>query len=357
MDIMLPKTDQYRGNRLSVILFFFLFSSLFPAVLLTHAKDAPKNGSTSPINSNQDSKQTKDSTDQGKGIRFGVSVDLVMMYTSAFDSTGRFVSGLKQEQYKVFEDGVEQKISSFAQEDVPVTMGILLDLSGSMSKSTEKVNNAALAFIRASNPDDQVFLVGINDEAELIQDFTSDIDEIQDSLDNTVVAGQTILYDGIHLGVEKAHAGNRAKKAVVVITDGEDHTSFYKLDELVAKVQESDVQVFCVGFLRTTKDSDYKKAYNALIRISEESGGKAFFPQKIDEIHNIVNEIAADLRSQYSIGYFSANAAQDGSFRRVKISLSGQKPSDVHLRHKRGYFASKAEGSVTPKSGTTSREQ
>jgi VWFA-related protein len=355
MGIMLPKTDQSRGNRLSVILLLFLFSSLFLAVLLLHAKDAPQNSSTNPARNAPDSKSTKESTDQGKGIRFGVSVDLVMMYTSAFDSAGRFVSGLKQEQFKVFEDGVEQKIYSFAQEDVPVTMGILLDLSGSMSKSTEKVNNAALAFIRASNPDDQVFLVGINDEAELLQDFTSDIDEIQDSLDNTVVAGQTILYDGIHLGVEKAHSGNRAKKAVVVITDGEDHTSFYKLDELVAKVQESDVQVFCVGFLRSTKDSDYKRAYHALLRISEESGGKAFFPQKIDEVHDIVKEIAADLRSQYSIGYFSANAARDGSFRRVKITFSGNKSSDVHLRYKRGYFASKADVQPT-QSGTTNRE-
>lgn len=354
---MLPKTDQSRGNHSSVIPFFFLFSSLFLAVLLIHAKDAPPDSSINPARNTPDSKPTKDSTDQGKGIRFGVSVDLVMMYTSAFDSAGQFVSGLKQEQFKVFEDGVEQKISSFAQEDVPVTMGILLDTSSSMKDRAEKVNAAALAFIRASNPDDQVFLIGISKEAELLQDFTSDIDEIQDSLDNIIIAGQTILYDGIHLGVEKARSGNKAKKAVVVITDGEDNASFYKLDELVAKIQESDVQVFCIGFLRATKDSEFKRASKALIRISEESGGKAFFPQKIDEVHDIVKEIAADLRSQYSIGYFSANSARDGSFRRVKITFSSNKSSDVHLRYKRGYFASKADVPLTPKPGTTNREQ
>jgi Ca-activated chloride channel homolog len=354
MDIMLRKTEPSHRNCLFTIFFFLLISS---TVFLTYATDTPINRFTSPDPNNQDSKQSKDTpSDQEKGVRFGVAVDLVMMYTSAFDSTGRFVEGLKQEQFKVFEDGVEQKIASFAQEDVPVTMGILLDLSGSMKNSIEKVNDAALAFIRASNPDDQVFVIGINDEAELLQDFTSDIDEIQDSLDNIVVAGQTILYDGIHLGVEKAQSGNKPKKAIVVITDGEDHTSYFKLNELVAKVQESDVQIFCIGFLRATKDSDYKKAYNALVRISEESGGKAFFPQKIDEIHNIVAEIADELRSQYSIGYVSSNAARDGSFRRVKISLSGKKSSDINIRYRRGYFAPKAERPPAAKSGKTNRE-
>jgi VWFA-related protein len=349
MGIMRLKTEISLEQRISVLFLMLIISSIFSAGSVVYAEENKPNTTIRASTDAKDSKKIQDELEQSKGIRFGVAVDLVMMYTSAFDSTGRFVAGLKQEQFKVFEDGVEQTISSFAQEDVPVTMGILLDLSGSMSRSRENVNNAALAFIRASNPDDQVFLIGINDEAELLQDFTSDIDEIQDALENTVVAGQTILYDGIHLGVEKARSGNRAKKAIVVITDGLDHTSFYKLDELVAKVQESDVQIFCIGFLQDTKGAEYKKAHNALLRISEESGGKAFFPEKIEQIHSIVAEIANELRSQYSIGYISSNAARDGSFRRVKISLSGKKPSDINIRYKRGYFAPKTEVPSIPK--------
>jgi Ca-activated chloride channel homolog len=351
---MLRKAKQFPGSFFHAIFLLFLFSSLFASVLLTNARDVPQNSSSAPSSTARNSKQTANDSNPERGTRFNVDVDLVMMYTSAFDSAGRFVAGLKPERFKVYEDGVEQKISSFAQEDVPVTMGILLDLSGSMRSTMDQVNKAALAFIRVGNPEDQVFLVGFNDEAELLQDFTSDIDEIQDSLDNAVVSGGTVLYDAIYLGVEKAHSGNKAKKAIVAITDGEDRDSSYSLDELVTKVQESDVQVFCVGFLKDQakkRGSTSKKAYDALTRISEETGGKAFFPKQIDEIHNIVAEIAGELRSQYSIGYFSSNLARDGSFRRVKISLSENKAQDINLRYRRGYFASKAEVSPSPASG------
>jgi Ca-activated chloride channel family protein len=230
-------------------------------------------------------------------------------------------------------------------------MGILLDLSGSMRGKIDQVNKAALAFIRASNPQDQVFLIGFNEEVELLQDFTSDIDEITDALDNTIVTGGTAAYDAIYLGVQKAHTGNKPKKAIVVITDGEDHDSYYKLDELVAKVQESDVQVFCVGFLNAIPDKSLfghwsksvpEKARDALIRIAEETGGKAFFPDKVTDINSIVSVIAGELRNQYSIGYFSSNTARDGSFRRVKIELSGSDAANNHARYRRGYYAPKA---------------
>jgi Ca-activated chloride channel family protein len=191
------------------------------------------------------SEKSRESVDSGGGFRLGVNVDLVLMYTSVFNN------------FRVFEDGVEQKIASFSQEDVPVSMGILMDLSGSMQGEKEQVHKAALAFIQASNPEDQVFLIGFNDEAELLQDFTGDIDEISDALDNAVVTGGTVLYDAIYLGVEKAHTGTKVKKAIVVITDGEDKDSYYKLDELIAKIQESDVQVFCVR--RNRRESVFPK--------------------------------------------------------------------------------------------------
>ncbi|MDR0842850.1 MAG: VWA domain-containing protein [Acidobacteriota bacterium] len=281
------------------------------------------------------------------GFRVGVKVDLVSLYASVVDKDNHFAPGLDKSRFRILEDGVEQTIESFSQEDVPVSMGILLDLSGSMLGKIGQVNRAALAFIQAGNPDDEFFLIGFNDEVELLQDYTDDHDEIQDALENTVVAGKTHLYDAIYLGVEKAHKGTNPKRTAVVITDGNDDTSFYRLKELVAKIQESDVQVFCIGFLDEVpkknifgrwSSSEAKKYYDALVSISEETGGKAFFPRDATETHGIVAEIARDLRSQYSFGYISSNSTRDGAFRKVKIELAGKK-SDLQIRHRRGYFA------------------
>jgi Ca-activated chloride channel family protein len=287
-------------------------------------------------------------TDGLPEFRIGIKVDLVMLYASVVDKNNHFVSGLEQNQFRIIEEGVEQKIESFTRENVPVSMGIVLDLSGSMRGKIEHVNRAALAFIKAGNPGDEFFLIGFNDDAELLQDYTGDIDEISDALENTVVAGKTHLYDAIYLGVEKAQTGAKSKKALVVITDGNDDTSYYSLKELVAKIQESDVQVFCVGFLDELpgkgifsrwSNSETKKYHDALVRISEESGGNAFFPKDASEILGVVDEIARDLRGQYSIGYFSSNTARDGAFRTVKIELTEKKTDGMKIRHRRGYFA------------------
>jgi Ca-activated chloride channel homolog len=287
-----------------------------------------------------------------KGFTIEVDVGLVMMYASVFNKSGKFVGGLKKDNFKLYEDGVEQNISSFSQEDVPITMGILLDLSGSMKDKLDQVKKAALAFLQANNPQDQVFLIGFNDEVELLQDFTSDIDEITDALDNTLALGGTALYDAIYLGIQKSHAGSKAKKAVVVITDGEDRDSYYKLNELISKVQESDVQAFSIGFLNEIPDKGIfgrfsksipQKAHDALLQIGEETGGKAFFPDRLTDIHAVVAEIAGELRNQYSISYSSSNAVRDGSFRRVKIELVGTNTTNNHLRYRRGYYAPKGD--------------
>ena len=285
-----------------------------------------------------------------KGYTIGVNVDLVVIHTTVRDKGGRFVSGLKKENFKLYEDGIAQAITSFSQEDVPVSLGILLDLSGSMRTKIEQINKAALAFIRASNPEDQVFLVGFNEQVELLQDWTGEIDEITDALDNTIVTGGTALYDAIYLGVQKAHAGVKPKKAIIVISDGEDRDSYYKLDEMVAKVQESDVQIYSVGFLNAIPDKGLfgrwsksvpEKAHDALQRISEETGAKAFFPQKVSDVNAIVSEIAHELRNQYSIGYVSSNSARDGSWRRVKIALDPAVAASNQVRYRTGYFAPK----------------
>jgi Ca-activated chloride channel homolog len=354
---MPPKTSRGSNRHRSMLgmLICALYCSFIIVSYSQNPEEEPKasrNRSVKPTLEARTPNETILPKAKGKNWTIGVDVDLVMMYTSVFDKSGHFVGGLKKDNFKLYEDGIEQKIDRFSQEDVPISMGIILDLSGSMRSKIDQVNKSALAFIRASNPQDQVFLIGFNDEVELLQDFTSDVDEVTDALENTVTLGGTALYDAIYLGVQKSHTGTRAKKAIVVITDGEDRDSYYKLDELIAKVQELDVQIFSIGFLNDIPDkglfgsfskSEPEKARDALTRVAAETGGKAFFPDKLTDIHTIVAQIASELRNQYSIGYFSSNATHDGSFRRVKIEFTGVNAANTHVRFRRGYFAPKAE--------------
>jgi Ca-activated chloride channel family protein len=328
---------------------FALFSSLLFTGYTQDSEEPPKQNRrvTKP---SLDSGTAQESQEQPEGFKIGVRVDLVMMYATVTDAKDQFIGGLQKDRFRIFEDGVQQNITTFSQENVPISMGILIDLSLSMRKKIDQVNQAALTFIRANHPQDQVFLIGFNETAELLQDFTSDIDEITDSLENAAVMGSTAIYDAIYLGVQKAQTGKRPKKAIVVITDGEDRESFYSLAELLVKVQESDVQVFCIGFLNAVpkrglfggwSKSVPEKARDALQKISEETGGKAFFPASTSDLPAIVAEIARELRSQYAIGYYSTNSTRDGSFRRVKIDVSGIPARQV--RYRRGYYAPKAD--------------
>ena len=300
-------------------------------------------------NFNQNLISTQGPGREQSGYKVGVKVDLVMMYTSVFDKNGHFISDLKKGDFNLYEDGVLQEIAYFSQEDTPVSMGIIIDLSGSMMGRIEQVNRAARAFIEASNPSDEVFLIGFNDEIELLQPFTSDIDEISDALENAIVTGDTALYDAVYLGVEEAHKGKKSKKAVVVISDGVDRMSTYTLNELVSFVQESDVQIYSIflnelpdeGFFGRWRKTEGERALDALKRISQESGGKAHIPSQDNNIYDIVAEIASELRSQYSIGYFSSNEKSDGSWRRVVIKLNSDTISNPQLRYRRGYYAPK----------------
>jgi len=287
------------------------------------------------------------------GYRVGVNVDLVMVFTSVSDKKGRFISGLEKESFLLYEDGALQDITSFSQIDIPITIGIVIDLSGSMEGKIEQVNRAARAFIQASNPNDQIFLVGFNDEVELLRGFTNDVDEITDALENALTMGGTALYDAIYLGVEEANKGDKSKQAVVIITDGEDKDSVYSLKELIDFVQESDVQIFNIGFIDETPSkslfgswfkTDAEKARDALERISTESGGKAYFPEEITDIHSIVSEIATELRNQYSIGYFSSNEKRDGSWRRIVVKIDKNTVVEPQIRHRLGYYAPEDSG-------------
>jgi VWFA-related protein len=282
---------------------------------------------------------------------FGVDVNLVLLHTSVFDKAGKFVEGLRKEDFSVYEDRVQQTITTFNQEDLPVTIGLLIDTSGSMKNKIDAVTKAALLLVQASNPQDEAFIISFNTEATLLEEFTNDINDLKESLDNILVGGGTALYDAIYLGVKKAQEGHKQKKALVVITDGEDRDSQYKLSEVIDKIRESDVQVYTIGFLEPErKEGLFESRSNRKIRnkaradlelVAEETGGKSVFPQQISEVNEVVKTIAHELRNQYSIGYYSTNQKKDGSWRPVRVTLRPELAAKYKVRARSGYYAPK----------------
>ena len=279
-------------------------------------------------------------------FRVGVDVKLVSLYASVYDKKNRFVSGLDKSRFRILENGIEQKIESFAQEDVPVSMGIVIDFSGSMRGIIGQVKQAASTFLQLCKPSDEFFLVGFNDIVYLMHDYTSNINEISTVLKNTTPRGNTSLYDAVYMSVKKAESGAKPKKALIVISDGADNRSYYTLKDMLNKIQETDVQVFCIGLFAGNAQSAYAQqgavdVISILERISKETGGKAFFPSNTSKLGGVVDEIARELRGQYSFGYFSSNTTSDGAFRTIKIEMTGKNNEGIKIRHRNGYFADK----------------
>ena len=242
---------------------------------------------------------------------FRKDVDQVVLYAAVYDENGELVTGLQQKDFTVFEDKVKEGITYFGRYDVPSTSGIVMDTSGSMRGKKQLVDQATDLFLEMNNPFDELFLLAFNSEVKIDQDFTRDIDDIRDALFNQIVTGGTALYDAIYLAVEHAAAGSEPKKVVIAFTDGEDKDSYYDLEEVIEKVEESDVQVFLVAFLDQDLPDDggffgmFKSPRDtvakAMATIAEATGGKALFPRKKGDIEESFRIIANELRNQYRL--------------------------------------------------------
>jgi VWFA-related protein len=261
------------------------------------------------------------------------------------------VDGLKQENFQVFEDKALQTIKSFRHEDIPLSLGLVIDNSGSMRNKRERVNSAALAFVRESNPDDETFIVNFDDSAYLEQDFTGSIGDLVDALDNIDARGETALYDAIYLSADHVKAGKKEKKAILLITDGEDNSSKYNLNKVVEALRQSKVTLYAIGLLEEDdqrgglfKKPPSKKAKDDLVHFAEITGGQAFFPKNLDEVEDITKRIAHDIRNHYTIGYTPTNAKLDGSWREISVKVNPPKNlGKITLRAKQGYYAPKED--------------
>jgi Ca-activated chloride channel family protein len=283
--------------------------------------------------------------------QFKAEVDQVVLYASVYDAESVLVSDLKKEEFSVYENKVMQQITFFGLEDVPSSIGIVMDKSGSMRGKVDMVNQATDLFLDLTNPENELFLVSFDDEVELEEGFTRDAEDIRDGLFNLIVSGGTALYDAIFLAVDQAREGSEPKKAVVVFTDGQDKDSYYAHEELLDKVRESDVQVYIVAFLDKDLDdeggffgvfkSQREKVVKILTTTADYTGGKAFFPEAIDDLNEIFKTIAYELRNQYRLAYVSNNPARDGKWREVQVEVLDARARGLRVRSKKGYFPTK----------------
>ena len=279
---------------------------------------------------------------EGEGFVLHTDVEEVSLNCSVLEGN-RLVPDLKKENFQVFEDGVKQKLISFQHTDLPVSIGLVVDNSGSMGRKRPSVNKSALDLIEASNPQDETFVVNFSDEAIIDQDFTSDVNKLREGLSHIEAKGGTALYNAVVASADKlATAAKRPKQVIILITDGEDNASDYNLEQTIQRVRQlSGPVIYTIGLLFGDEDmsrSEVKEARHALEALSSETGGMAFFPKNIEQVDQIAAEVARDIRNQYTLGYHSTKPYTETGFRRVEVKAEGKGEGKLIVRTRTGYF-------------------
>ncbi len=271
---------------------------------------------------------------------FSADSRLVPLNVTVTDKGGHLVTNLPKSAFQVFENGAVQQIKDFKREDVPVSMGLIVDNSGSMRDKRQGVESAALALVRDSNPQDEAFIVNFNDEAYLDADFTSDIKVMEQGLTKIDSRGGTAMRDAIRMSIDHLkQKAKRDKKVILVVTDGNDNASVASLEALVHQAQQYDVLVYAIGLLTDEEKKEAGKAKRALNLLAESTGGQAFYPKDVSEVDKIAHEVAHDIRNQYTITYTPTNTALDGSFRQIRVVVKGVGAPVARTRT--GYYATK----------------
>jgi Ca-activated chloride channel family protein len=271
------------------------------------------------------------------------NTDLITLTVTVTDTYGRYVSGLSQKAFSLFDDKQQQEITYFSDDDAPVSVGVIFDVSGSMSGDKIKRARDALAkFIQTSHNADEYFLIAFNSRAQLLLDKTRNGDSVLDKLTFVQTRNQTALYDACYLGVEKVQRGAHPKRALLLISDGQDNNSRYTFNEVRRLLKESDVVLYSIGILSGGDAGSAlgMEGQGILDELSGVSGGKAFFPRSAAEMDDIFEQIALELRHQYSIGYKPKNFTNDGKWHRVKVKVSPPRGLPrLYVRSKEGYYA------------------
>jgi Ca-activated chloride channel homolog len=280
-------------------------------------------------------------TRQSGGIE--MNVEMALVNVTVTDPYSRLVTGLDKEDFKVFEDGVEQQISSFSSEDVPISIGIIFDMSGSMADKVEKARQAVIHFLRIANPQDEFFLVSFNTRAELTSGFTSSIGELQSRMLFTVAKGTTALLDAIYLGLTQMRNAHNGKRALLIISDGGDNHSRYNEKDINKFLKEADCQLYAIGIFDVNdmeRTPEERYGPSLLSELTEMTGGRVFPVSSPNDLSDIATKIGMELRNQYVLGYRPSNTRHNGTWRKIKVKLHAPKglpPLSVYA--KTGYYA------------------
>jgi len=314
---------------LAFLSLFFVVSSIAqdpPPGIPIQAQQPPPPGQSTP----------------GQGSTIKIDVNLVVLHTTVLDDRGKFADGLKQDNFRVLEDKAEQKLALFKREDVPVSMGLVVDNSGSMRDKRPRVNEAAITLVQASNPQDEAFVVNFNDDyyLDLDKDFSSSVPELKEALERIDSRGSTALYDAVIGSLDHLKKAHKDKRVLLVVTDGEDNTSRNSLEKTIREIQKTDTVIYTIGLLSEEKGKAKTKAKKALKEIAEASGGLAYFPENVEDVHNICDQVAHDIRNQYTLGYYPSNTRRDGTYRAVAVEVIPPRGrGKLVARTRNGYYA------------------
>lgn len=268
---------------------------------------------------------------------FTTGIRLVQLYCGVFDKRGRMVTDLPRESFKVYENNVEQTIRIFRREDIPISLGLVIDNSGSMRTKRQKVEAASVRLVKTSKRNDEVFVVNFNDDAYLDQPFTSEISKLEEGVARIDSRGGTALRDAVSMSIDHLKAeGKKDKKVLLVVTDGNDTASMgITLEKLVEKCEKSGVLIYAIGILGEEDRREAKKAKRALDTLTKASGGASYYPDSAAEVESIADQVANDIRNQYVIAYSPANQNLDGTYRRIKVTAGNR----YTVRTRSGYYA------------------
>jgi len=268
---------------------------------------------------------------------FRTDTRLVVLNVSVFDQNGKIAKDLAKSVFKVSENGEKQTLSVFRQEDVPISLGLIIDTSASMTDKRERVASAAMAMVKASNPDDEVFIIHFNEKAVLAKEFTNNTQELENALRHLDANGETAMRDALLLGIEHLrHRAHRDKRVLLVVTDGEDNSSVETQAHLAEAAQQNDVIIYAIGLLGAEEAESAARAKKQLGELTQQTGGEAWFPTDNAEIANITPEIAHEVRDQYILAYTPTNLAADGTYRKIRVDVDAP---GVLVRTRAGYYA------------------
>jgi Ca-activated chloride channel family protein len=305
-----------------------------PSAAATPATGAPAGAEAAPVTGDASLKMAP-------GARIAMNVDLVLVPVTITDPMNRLVTGLEQDDFFIYENNSLQRLKTFATEDAPVSIGIIMDLSGSMTSKLIRARDSVIEFMKTANPQDEFFVIGFNDRPELIEDFTSSIEDIQARLQTVRAGHRTALLDAIYYGMDKMKTARHERKALLVVSDGGDNRSRYTEGEVKAQVRESDVEIYSIGIFDPYAPTTEERMGPTLLNdLSEETGGRMFRVDDLADMSDIAIKISTELRNQYVLGYRPTSMQRDGKWRKVKVKLvppQGLPPLTVHART--GYYA------------------